>query len=184
MNPQPQPIYYAHGKDFFRKHIFFFLRLYEELTEYFMIEPYVSFLKKPNDAIFILIKVHFGGLRAPYLQTPKTVFNNSEPNAVKFGIEFVCTQEIIMGYMSLENYSKKGSWGNPLTNFFFLKIYEELAKYFMIESYVSFLKKANDAIFILMKVHFWGLWAQYLQTPKTAFKNSEPIAMKFNIEIV
>ena len=38
----------------------FFLRLYEYLTEYFMTESYVSFLEKANDAIFLLIKVHFG----------------------------------------------------------------------------------------------------------------------------
>ena len=54
-NPPPPPIS-------------FFLRLYEKLTEYFMIESYVSFLKKANDTIFILIKVHFGGLRSPYSQ--------------------------------------------------------------------------------------------------------------------
>ena len=51
-----------------RQPVSFFLRLYEYLTEYFMIESYVSFLEKANDAILILIKVHFGGLRAPYLQ--------------------------------------------------------------------------------------------------------------------
>ena len=42
--------------------ISFFLRLYEELTEYFMIESYVSFLEKANVTIFILIKVYFRGL--------------------------------------------------------------------------------------------------------------------------
>ena len=54
----------------------FFLRVYEELTEYFMIESYVSFLEKATDAISILIKVHFGGLRAPYLQDLLTSNNN------------------------------------------------------------------------------------------------------------
>ena len=54
--PSPQPIS-------------FFLRFYEELTEYFMTESCESFLKKANDNIFILIKVHIGGPRAPYLQT-------------------------------------------------------------------------------------------------------------------
>ena len=38
--------------------------------EYFIIETYVIFTEKAIAAIFILIKVHFGGLRAPYLQTP------------------------------------------------------------------------------------------------------------------
>ena len=64
--------------------ISFFLRLYKELKEYFMIESCVSFLEKANDAIFILIKVHFGGLRA------------NEPIAIKSDIEIVCKQEIIM----------------------------------------------------------------------------------------
>ena len=55
--PPPQPIS-------------FFLRLCEELTEYVIIDSYVIFSEKVNVAIFIYIKVHFGGLRAPYLQTP------------------------------------------------------------------------------------------------------------------
>ena len=71
-----------------------------------------------------------------------------------------------MGYMSLENFSKKrGPMGNtPQPISFFLRLYEELTEYFMIESYVSLLEKANDAIFILIMVHFGGLWAPYLQT--------------------
>ena len=56
---------------------------------------------------------------------PKTAFNNSEPIAMKFDIEIVCTQEITMASMSLENFSKKGVLGitppSP-TNFSFLKI--------------------------------------------------------------
>ena len=57
---------------------------------------------------------------------------------------------------------KKESWGNPtLTHFFFLRFLEELTEYFMTESSVSFLEKANDAIFILIKVHFGGLRATY-----------------------
>ena len=43
----------------------FFLRFYEKFTEYFMIELIFFFSEKVNDAIFTLIKVHFGGLRAP-----------------------------------------------------------------------------------------------------------------------
>ena len=53
---------------------------------------------------------------------PTTAFNNSEPIAMKFDIEIVCTLEI-MGYMSLQNFSKK--WvlgGTPPTNLFFLTI--------------------------------------------------------------
>ena len=44
--------------------------LHEKLIEYFKIESYVIFPEKANGAIFILIKIHLGGLRAPYLQTP------------------------------------------------------------------------------------------------------------------
>ena len=87
---------------------------------------------------------------------------------MKFDLEIVCTQEIIVGYMSLENFSIKGVLGElpyPPTNFYFLRLYEELTEYFMIESYVSFLEKANDAIFILVNVHSEGLRAPYLQTP-------------------
>ena len=58
-----------------------------------------------------------------FTDPPKTAFNNSEPITMKFNIEIACTLEIIMGYMSLENFSKKGVLGgNPPTNFFFLKI--------------------------------------------------------------
>ena len=76
--------------------------LHEQLIEYFMIESYVIFLEKANDAIFILIKAHFGGILAPYLQTPKTAFNINEPITVKFDIENACTQEIIISYISLD----------------------------------------------------------------------------------
>ena len=76
------------------------------------------------------------GVYEPHIyRPPKTAFNNSEPIALKFDIEIVCTQEIIMGYMSLEIFFKgfliflkKGSQGThpPIftlpTNFFFLKI--------------------------------------------------------------
>ena len=44
--------------------------LYEELTKNLMIESYVIFSEEANGAICILIKVHFWGLRAPYLKTP------------------------------------------------------------------------------------------------------------------
>ena len=60
-----------------------------------------SFFFLANDKILILVKVHFGGLQAPYLQTPKTAFNNNELVAMKFDIETVCTQ-IIIGYISLD----------------------------------------------------------------------------------
>ena len=64
------------------------------------------------------------GVYGPHIcRPPKTAFNDSEPIAMKFDIETVCTQGIIMGYMSLENFSKKGVLGGtPPTNFFFLKI--------------------------------------------------------------
>ena len=107
------------------------------------------------------------GVYGPHIyRPPKTTFNNSELIAMKFSIEIVCPQEIIMGYKSLENCSKRDVLGDPPppTNFFFfLRLYEELTEYFMIESYVSFLEKANDVIFILIKVHFGGLQAPYLQ---------------------
>ena len=46
-------------------------------------------------------------------------------------------------------FSKKGvPGGTPQPISFFLRLHEELTEYFMIESYVSFLEKANDAIFI------------------------------------
>ena len=67
-----------------------------------MIESYVNFLEKANDTISILIKIHFGGLRPHVHRPPKTAFNNSQPNAMKFDIEIVCIQEIVMDYMSLE----------------------------------------------------------------------------------
>ena len=52
-----------------------------------------------------------------------------------------------MGYMSLENFSKKGVLGEPPNQFlFFLRLHEKLTEYFMIESYVTFLTKANGAI--------------------------------------
>ena len=67
---------------------------------------------------------------------------------------------------------EKGILGEPpppppttTTNFFFLKIVQGTYRIFLTESYVSFLEKANDAIFILIKVHFEGLWAPYIQTP-------------------
>ena len=146
------------------KQISFFLRLYEALTEYFMIKSYVSFLEKANDATFILIEVHFGGLRAHNYRSPKTTFNNCEPIAMQFDIEIVCTQKIIMGYVSLEIFSKKGVLGGtPQPISFFLRLYEELTEYFMIDSNISFLEKATDTIFILIKVHFGGLQALYLQ---------------------
>ena len=44
--------------------------LHEKLIGYFKIESYVIFPEKANGAIFILIKIHFGGLRAPYSKTP------------------------------------------------------------------------------------------------------------------
>ena len=54
----------------------------------------------------------------------KTAFNNSEPIAMKFDTEIVCTQEIIMGYINLELFSKKWVLGGtpPPPNLFFLKI--------------------------------------------------------------
>ena len=69
---------------------------------------------------------------------------------MKFDIEIVCTREIIMGYVSLKNFSKKGVLGGPPPKpiSFFLRLYEELTEYFMIESYASFLEKANGTIFI------------------------------------
>ena len=43
------------------------------------------------------------GVYGPHICRPsKTVSNNNETIAMKFDIEIVCTQEIIMGYMSLE----------------------------------------------------------------------------------
>ena len=69
-----------------------------------------------------------------------------------------------MGYMGLEIYSKKGVLrGTPQPISFCLRLYEELTEYFMIESYVSFLEKGNDTVFILANVHFGGLRAPYLQ---------------------
>ena len=101
------------------------------------------------------------GVYGPHIyRSPKTAFNNSEQIAMKFDIEIVCTQEIIMGYMSLDNFSKKGVPGNPPPPSphqpisFFLRLHEYLTEYFMTESYVSFLEKANDAIFVLVKIHF------------------------------
>ena len=70
-----------------------------------------------------------------------------------------------MGYMTLEIFFNKGVLRGthlPQPISFFLRLYEELTEYFMVESYVSFLEKANDTIFILIKVHFGGLWASYL----------------------
>ena len=41
------------------------------------------------------------GVYGPHTyRPPKTAFNNSELIAMKFDIEIICTQEIIMGYMS------------------------------------------------------------------------------------
>ena len=43
------------------------------------------------------------GVYGPHIyRPPKTAFNNSEPIAMKFDIEIVCTREIIMGYINLE----------------------------------------------------------------------------------
>ena len=60
------------------------------------------------------------GVYGPHIYGPtKTAFNNSEQIAIKFDIETVCTQEIIIGYMSLDNFSKKKlSQGNPPTHQF------------------------------------------------------------------
>ena len=44
-------------------------RLYKGLPDYFMIGSYVNNSEKAIAVIFILIRAHFGGLRAPYLQT-------------------------------------------------------------------------------------------------------------------
>ena len=67
-----------------------------------MIESYAIFLEKANGAILILIKVHFGGLQAPYLQALKPAFNNNEPITVKFEIKTVSIQ-IIIGYISSDS---------------------------------------------------------------------------------
>ena len=50
----------------------FFFSDYNKILDslWILIEYYVVFPKKANATIFILIKVHLGGLRAPYLQTP------------------------------------------------------------------------------------------------------------------
>ena len=43
------------------------------------------------------------GIYGPHIYRPlKTIFNNNEAMAMKFDIEVLCTQEIIMEYMSLE----------------------------------------------------------------------------------
>ena len=62
------------------------------------------------------------GVYGPHIyRLPKTAFNNSEPIAMKFDIEIVCTK-LIMGYVSLEFFflQKRGPRGNPRP-FFFLK---------------------------------------------------------------
>ena len=55
------------------------------------------------------------GVYGPHIYRPlKTAFNNSEPIAMEFDIEIVvCTQEIIMAYMGLEIFLKRGPMGNP-----------------------------------------------------------------------
>ena len=87
---------------------------------------------------------------------------------MKFDIEIVYTQEIIMSYITFEKFSKKGFQGvkhaspstplplrSPafLSIFFFLRLYEEITEYLMIKYYVISIEKAIDAIFILIKVH-------------------------------
>ena len=66
------------------------------------------------------------GVYGPHIYgPPKTAFNNSEQIAIKFDIEIVCTQEIIIGYMSLEYFSKKScprETSPPTHQFLFLKI--------------------------------------------------------------
>ena len=48
------------------------------------------------------------GVYRPHIYRPtKIAFSNSEQIAMKFDIEIICTQGIIMGYMSLENFSKR-----------------------------------------------------------------------------
>ena len=93
---------------------------------------------------------------------------------MKFDIEIVYTQEIIMGYNSFKIFIKKGVHGVKFASppsiaiFFFLRLYEELTEYLMIKYYVISLEEAIDAIFILIRVHLGGstsLRAPYLQTP-------------------
>ena len=93
---------------------------------------------------------------------------------MKFDIEIVCTQEIIMGYNIFIFFSKKGGPRGktrfpppPSWAFLFLKIFRGIYRIFLIQSYVFlfFFEKANYTILILVKVHFGGLRAPYLQSP-------------------
>ena len=64
------------------------------------------------------------GVYGPRIYRPsKTAFNNNELIAMKFNIEIVCTQEIIMGYISLEFFSKRGVLGvTPTSEQFFISL--------------------------------------------------------------
>ena len=71
-----------------------------------------------------------------FIRRPKTTSNNNEPIAIKLDIEIVCTQQIIMCYMSWKFVSKKGVLGGtppPKPISFFLRLHEELTEYFMIK---------------------------------------------------
>ena len=65
-----------------------------------------------------------GGYGPHIYRPPETAFNTSEPIAMKFDIQIICTKEIIMGYMNFEKFPKKGGPGGhkPPNEIFFSSI--------------------------------------------------------------
>ena len=101
---------------------------------------------------------------------------------MKFDIETACTQEIIMGYLSLIKVHFGGPWAHIYRppKIAFDKI-EVIAMKFDIE--IVCIQEIIMGIINLIKVQTRGPWTPNLQTPKILFNNIELIAMKFDIEI-